>query len=446
MPAARHVRLPVVVLALVALILGASAAPATAGSADHVFVVTSIDDASDFTPTDGKCETWYPLRCTLRAAIEQANSDAAQDRIEFAIGGPTATGVKTITLTSGIQITQPLIIDGYSQPTATRNTASKGTNAKPKVVLNGPGTGSATIALLLRAPTEVRGLVIQDFRFGLGVSTGGVGSIIAGNFLGTDATGTTAMPNERGMQVDYSAVIGGTKPADRNLISGNLLYGIEVDSLEDPSLVQIQGNLIGTQANGTSALGNGDGVNVNESDGGKVVVGGATAAEGNVIAFNTGEGVFVDDQVSVAVRRNSIFSNGGLGIDLAPVGPTANDDNAPLNAFPPPDTDVGSNDLQNYPIVKSAKTGSTATSVKGTLRTTISTVVRIDFYSMPGDQDEGKKYLGSKSLTTNGFGIANFTFSPKAKVPLGNNITATATDLSDGETSEFSAPKTVTRP
>jgi hypothetical protein len=66
-------------------------------------------------------------------------------------------------------------------------------------------------------------------------------------------------------------------------------------------------------------------------------------------------------------------------------------------------------------------------------------------FSNPSGTNEGKLYLGSKSVVTNGKGIVSFTFVPPAKVPLGKAITATATDLSDDETAEFSARRSRSR-
>lgn len=433
---------------LVLASFGAWGTPVAAAE-PQTFTVNSAGDGPDLSPGDGICDaSEFGLgTCTLRAAIGEANATPARDRIEFRIGGANATGVKTIDVGSSLTVSQPLVIAGYSQPGAHANTAAHGTNAALRVILDGPGTSSA-VGLLLRAPTVVRGLVIVDFRFGIAIAQEGAGSIVAGDFLGTDATGTTAVANERGIQVAAAARVGGTDRADRNLISGNRLYGIEVDSMPAGSTpAHLLGNLIGTRANGSAALGNGDGINVNEGQvNGHVLIGGSTAAARNIIAFNRGAGVLVRDDTSVAIRGNSIFRNGGLGIDLYPAGPTANDHNPPLDQFPPPDTDTGANDLQNHPVVTSAKSGSSATTIKGSLRSTTNRSFRIEFFANPSDQEQARTSRGSIVVKTDGFGLARFRFVPASKVPLGRQITATATDLSDDETSEISAPRTVVRP
>ena len=67
----------------------------------------------------------------------------------------------------------------------------------------------------------------------------------------------------------------------------------------------------------------------------------------------------------------------------------------------------------------------------------------IRFYSNPSGE-EGKKFIGQKIVFANLNGNASFTFSPSASVAVGQTITATATNVRGGGTSEFSAPKKVT--
>jgi hypothetical protein len=111
--------------------------------------------------------------------------------------------------------------------------------------------------------------------------------------------------------------------------------------------VKVQGNLIGTSADGTANVGNeGNGVQVDfaahNND-----IGGLAGGEGNTIAFNGEAGIaFIDRPPSLmgsnAIRGNSIHSNQGLGIDIGRDGPTQNDDG---------DVDAGPNDLQNFPVL-----------------------------------------------------------------------------------------------
>ena len=109
--------------------------------------------------------------------------------------------------------------------------------------------------------------------------------------------------------------------------------------------------------------------------------------------------------------------------------------------------DSGPNGLQNKPLITSAKTSSTKTTVTGKLQSRPNSGFTIEFFSNPS-ANEGKKYFGEKSIVnTDASGNATFTFSTSTRVPVGQTLTATARsvnlDASNGDTSEFSAPKTV---
>jgi large repetitive protein len=108
------------------------------------------------------------------------------------------------------------------------------------------------------------------------------------------------------------------------------------------------------------------------------------------------------------------------------------------------DGDEGANGLQNKPVITSAKNSSTKTTITGTLNGGREVTSLIQFFSNPSG-NEGKKFIGEKSVTTDSFSNVTFTFSPASKVAAGNTITATATPvrIEAGGTSEFSAPKTL---
>src|SRR5205823_598483 len=106
---------------------------------------------------------------------------------------------------------------------------------------------------------------INRFQYGIEILTNG-GNTIAGNFIGTDTTGTTALGNSDGIAiVTPNNTIGGTTAADRNLISGSVGSGIDVrprSATPVPSGTVIQGNFIGTNAAGTQALPNQEGIHI----------------------------------------------------------------------------------------------------------------------------------------------------------------------------------------
>jgi hypothetical protein len=284
----------------------------------------------------------------------------------------------------------------------------------------------------------VKGLVINRFDGdGVFVFSGASGTKIEGNFVGTDPSGTQDLGNSD-MGVRFlnanSLTVGGTSPAARNLIAGNDSDGILIDQSGGTQSREVMGNLIGTLKDGSSRLGNArDGVSIFRAS--NVRVGGDSSASANTIAFNGGARVRVDGFASQGnnVLRNSIFSNDGLGIDLGPDGSTAND---------PSDADEGDNGLQNKPVLSSAKTsGGSTTAIQGTLNSKPSQTFVVRFFSNPSG-NEGKNFVGKKSVTTDSNGSATFSFSPANAVPVGKVMTATATD-SNGNTSEFSAPKSV---
>jgi len=210
----------------------------------------------------------------------------------------------------------------------------------------------------------------------------------------------------------------------------------------------VLGNRIGTTASGTGALGNdqyGVTFDSRSDTASNNKLGDGTAAGSNTIAFNGRDGVEIFTGPGNEISRNSIFSNGGLGIDLIGPGETSttnvstpNDPNDPLDA------DTGPNNLQNKPVLSSAKTSSLKTTIKGKLGSAPAKSYTVEFYANPSNTNEGKKFIGETTITTSVDGLQTFTFSPATKVPVGQTVTATATNATTHDTSEFSALRTVT--
>ncbi len=145
------------------------------------------------------------------------------------------------------------------------------------------------------------------------------GNMIVGNFIGADATGRIARTNSSGgIQISGSPTnqIGGIAPAERNLISGGA--GISSDS---PGTV-VQGNYIGTDVTGAEPLGNsGAGITFQAPPPSGGLIGGTNSGAGNVIAFNWGPGVWLrSGGAGDSVLGNSIFGNSGIGIDIGGPG------------------------------------------------------------------------------------------------------------------------------
>jgi CSLREA domain-containing protein len=434
----KKVALLAVVAMVVSSLLLITVRPAHAAT---TFTVTNTAD-----PGNGICNA---SGCTLREAIDAANDTPGKDAIHFDIGGGGVQTIKPKSVLPAIEDT--VTIDGYTQTGAKANTLTQGTNAVLKIELNGEDTEPEASAhgLHIRASNSVvRGLAINRFG-GIGLEIGGPaadaqGNRVVGNFIGTDPGGTHDLGNgSRGVVIfrenASGNTIGGSRPAARNLISGNQGDGIGIVSSAANNAVM--GNLIGTRANGTGTLTNfGDGVHIGggASDN---LVGGTLSGTANTIAFNGGDGVTVDHEASTgnSILRNSIFEN-ALGIDLVGgseigFGTTANDEG---------DEDEGPNNLQNKPDLTSAVNSGGETTVQGTLNSTPDETFKVRFFSNPPTGGaEGKKYIGAKSVTTNANGNDSFSFKPENQVPEGQNITATATRNSTGDTSEFSTARVV---
>jgi parallel beta-helix repeat protein len=267
---------------------------------------------------------------------------------------------------------------------------------------------------------------------------------VLGNFIGTDTTGTVDLGNgeagsihEPGVTVfgGSGTTIGG-KGGAGNVISGNGEAGVVIDGTAKST--KVQGNLIGTKANGTGALGNtGEGIDV--VDGTKSTIGGG-AGLGNTIRFNGAAGIAIETGNGNAIRGNSISDNGALGIDLDPAGVNANDAKDP---------DGGANLRQNYPVITSAVSGGGSIVIQGTFNSTPSASgFTLEFFASPScdasGYGEGRTFLGVLSaVATNASGNASWSVTLPLTVSPGSAITATATSSSKN-TSEFSACRTST--
>ncbi|WNM63854.1 DUF4347 domain-containing protein [Candidatus Nitrospira neomarina] len=443
---------------------------------------------------------------SLREAIIATNNtgnDGAADQINFNIAG---AGPHTISPSSALTtLTDVVVIDGYTQAGSSANTLATGNDGVLQIELNGTGAGSANGLTLGSgsAGSTIKGLIINRFSLsgiqlsgannvvvgnwigldntgavdqgnaidgititannntigsaaaadrnvisgnndeGVDVDPGISGTVIQGNYIGTNISGTAAVGNGQvgvgpwgGIIVDGSNnTIGGSNTGEGNLISGNNQWGVWIIGTGN----RVLGNKIGTDAAGTVALGNvGDGIQIATSSN---KVGGVNAGEGNLIAHNTNNGVNVTGGTNNSILGNQIHSNTGLGIELGSTGVTVNDAG---------DADAGANDLQNFPVLATADVDSpTQVTIDGTFNSTASSSFRVEFFKNttatgedPSGHGEGQTYLGFTSVTTDGSGNGSFNLTLNASVTTGEFVTATATeDLGGGNygsTSEFS--------
>lgn len=148
----------------------------------------------------------------------------------------------------------------------------------------------------------------------------------------------------------------------------------------------------------------------------------------NSIHDNAAAAIAVPSGMNNWITQNSVYSNSGLGIDLDGAGVTLND---------PGDADTGANNLQNFPTLTSVTSGGGSTTIEGILNSTPNTPFTLEFFSTPtGTLYQGKTFLGSFNVTTNGNGDAPFSATFPISLPSGEVVSATATDPNHN-TSEF---------
>jgi hypothetical protein len=270
--------------------------------------------------------------------------------------------------------------------------------------------------------TEARNVISGNGGSGILISgSGTAGNLVLGNFIGTDASGTAPLGNGgNGITIEFGPsnnTIGGTAAGARNVISGNGANGVTISDAGTSGNV-VQGNLIGTDATGITALANsGDGVAIIGA--GNNTIGGTMAGAGNTIAFNGNDGVLVDTGTGNAILGNSISGHPGLGIELV----------------------NGGNHNQEFPVLVSVTSGNGSTTIQGTLTSTAKTEFRLEFFANilcnPSGYGEGEQFLGYCTVMTDGDGNASFTATFAFEVGLDQFIAATATD-SGMNTSQFS--------
>ncbi len=381
---------------------------------------------------------------SLRQALLDANAAPGSNVVTFGFSG---TAPYIIHLLSPLPaITDPVTIDGWSQLEF---------RGQPVIQLDGSNAISSGFAAaseglivagldIVAGNSEVRGLALNGFEVGIRISGSG-GNIVQGNFIGTDASGSTALGNTSdGIRVHSAGnLIGGDTTAARNVISGNRGNGVVLDGSNAVNNV-VHGNLIGPADETLLPLGNGrNGVAVRNGAANNSV------GPNNVIAFSQLNGVLLEPSAGNgnAIRGNSIYSNGALGIDLGGDGTTPNDDE---------DVDSGPNQLQNIPVLTSAQLSGETTIVAGTLNGTSNSVFQIDLFlnatNDPTGFGKGETFLGSITVETDASGHGEFTATLPVTVPANQFITATATDAANN-TSEFSlaaqvggAPVIITNP
>ena len=309
--------------------------------------------------------------------------------------------------------------------------------------LDPPAGGLITIGAAAAAPGDPPGnLILGNDENGIRIklSLSPIRIVIAGNVINSN--------HEHGIIVDRGGgiTIGGRDAG--NVIAGNHRDGIQLND-DTITSVTIQANRIGVNQSG-DPQGNGiNGVHVRKAN--TVLIGGAGAGEGNTIAFNgdvRGAGIAVAGSAErVAAVGNAIYANTHLGIDLSALsregdGPTANDAG---------DGDLGSNRSQNFPVLSAASISGGSLRVSGQLASVASRQYSIEFFGEPAadrsGHGEGRVFLGRLNGSTNAQGTLSFANHALGLPPTPSLwISATATDILRGETSEFSVAIRIAAP
>ena len=248
---------------------------------------------------------------------------------------------------------------------------------------------------------------------------------VVGNRIGVNTDGSAALPN---MQNGIEILSSTQTEISENLIAGNLGSGIVASNATG---IVIQSNSIGS-----ATIGNGQHGIWIQSGSGTLIGGEDTPPDptfANTIAFNGGDGVYVQGGSGHEIFNNLIYTNAGLGIDLGPNEVTPNDNG---------DGDSGANGLQNFPVITQVVATVDDIRIEGTLNSRANIAYQLDFYNNDAcdasGNGEGQRYLGADLVSTNAANSAAFNVTFPQVVASGTFITVTAIDPS-GNTSEFSA-------
>jgi uncharacterized repeat protein (TIGR01451 family) len=285
-------------------------------------------------------------------------------------------------------------------------------------------TGPTTVLIGGTSP-GAGNVVANNGNIGIDTFSKAVNYTIQGNLIGTDVTGTVAMGNKRyGIFIwsPSNVTIGGTTASARNIISNNGSDGI--GTFASGQSLTIQGNLIGTDITGGTAMGNsGAGINATFPN---VTIGGTAPGAGNVIANNGFKDAFdhagvIVTAAPVSILSNSIYGNNNLGINVTSSVPASQAVAAPVLA---------------------SVTSTTSTLFQGSVTGNPNTQYIVQFFSnLAVDNSgfaEGQTFLGQAAVTTDSSG--NGTINATLPVVVGNGllVDATATNNASGATSVFS--------
>lgn len=421
---------------------------------------------------------------SLRQALIDANAAPNLNHIHFNIPGACP---RVITLASLLPtIAHPVIIDGYTQPGASRNSTVAGNNANICVVIDGANqiTGAYGLNVATNASPDatvsIEGLGFSGHSIAAVQFAGGRDHRLVGVQVGGAFGSFTALPSGTGVRIGGATEgvrIGGPEAGERNVIVHALGNGIGIggSGSTHPLGAVVENNYIGTRSGG-DLRGNDIGIRItggsnhvirgnvisnnashgieltggnaidsrildnrigipalcvgtcaNRGNGGhgiRIANGAAgQRVEGNRIAFNGLDGAAIVNANLNTIRRNRFHDNAGIGIDLGDDGRDLVNGN---NTQPPANAANGN---QNNPTISNAIGTSAQGTATGTL-TSRNGWYRIDFYAAPqctlvfvGAQPQGFWGQGEDWLGSSFVQISNGTSSSDGNVTFQGGIT-----------------------
>lgn len=285
---------------------------------------------------------------TLREAIVLATgglsrSDLDPQEAKQVRGKPGPASADLILFARPFEADQAIALGSSLPPLASGNDSIDGSGVG-RVAIRGDVhksfvcieiTSSDNVLRGLEITNCLRGILVADEAQGnrIGGSGGGRGNVISanvvgielrgrknviqGNLIGLDARGTEAVGNEHeGIWIAAARenIIGGPGPGEGNVISGNKLFGVNIDGAANNVL---QGNLIGLDPSGSRPLGNRHGISVQAGARGNII-GGEKVEERNVISANE-TGIVLRDSLTTGnvVRGNYLGTDVDGEIEVA---------------------------------------------------------------------------------------------------------------------------------
>lgn len=337
--------------------------------AQDTYVVTATGDSDfiDDCTADGSGD------CTLRAAVQLANGDPDTDVIEFDV--PTTAGFAKITPSGEFEITEPVTIDGTTQPEYPSSVGgpvveidgsslpASFTSAEsafrvlaPDVTIRGLAVNNTPFATAIKAFSGATGFTIEDCFVGIAPDDGegDRGNYFAGiqvlgddfdvnnNVISHNGNSDEGVSNGGGLYIDASnGTVTNNKIGldhDGDAAAGNLGVGVWIVGgsgnligfafLDDvPNYIGANGgagvlvesagnsvlvNRIGTDVTGTTSTGTG-GTSLGNGTGGVVVMADDTEISSNTVAGNNGDGIQIGD--AGAPADNNTVSDNNVGVD-----------------------------------------------------------------------------------------------------------------------------------